>query len=444
MDCAAEQGRIPSTLAIVGLGYVGLPLAVAFAKHVSVIGFDINKELIQNYQNAIDPTGEVGSEELMQVLRSSCVKFTSNPDDLRQANFFIIAVPTPVALDHTPDLSLLENACNIVGHYMPQNSIVVFESTVYPGITEGVCLPLLEKASRFVSGRDFTVGYSPERINPGDKTHHLNNIVKIVSGQTAETRKRIADTYSMIIEQIYEVSSIKVAEATKVIENTQRDVNIAFANEIAILLHKMGIDSGEVFRAMSTKWNALNFRPGLVGGHCIGVDPYYLLQGAQRLDQPMPLITNSRQINNYIPSFIVNELIRIACSLGKSVSSMKVAVLGITFKENCPDIRNSRAIDLINELYNYGISPVVSDPFVNTDAIKSERRITLTPIDKISDLDCLIIAVSHQQFREFSLAKLISFFQTSSSDARILMDIKGVYWCERKQLVDENFIYWSL
>lgn len=428
-----------SKLALVGLGYVGMPIAVAFAKKVSVIGFDTNKAKIALYKKGIDPTLEVGDK----CIRESSVDFTSDPARLKEAGFIIIAVPTPVNSDHTPDLSPVEGASHIVGQNLSKGAIVVYESTVYPGVTEDVCIPILEKESNLKCGVDFWVGYSPERINPGDKKHRLNNITKIVSGITPKCCKEIQNVYDLVIEAgTYPVSSIKTAEAIKVVENSQRDINIAFMNELAMVFDRMGIDTNEVIDGMNTKWNALGFRPGLVGGHCIGVDPYYFTYEAEKLGYHSQIILNGRIVNDSMGTYIANVAIRKMIEAGQAPKKCKVVILGLTFKENCPDTRNSKVNDIIKELRKYGIEPVVVDPWAsNQDAIR-EYNINLTKLEDVNDADCVIVAVAHNVFRELSLAQIKKLFKKGPNDEKVLIDVKALYKIE--DLKKAGIQWWRL
>ena len=362
-----------ATLSVIGLGYVGMPLAIAFAEHVNVTGFDLNKEKIFLYKSGIDPTNEVGNEKIQK----TTINFTTSEEQLKNANFHIIAVPTPINQDKTPDFSPIIGASTILGRNLTPGSIIVYESTVYPGVTEDICIPILEKTSGLKCGVDFKVGYSPERINPGDKLHRLENIKKIVSGIDQETLNEIASVYELVIKAgVYRASSIKVAEAAKVAENSQRDINIAFMNELAMAFDKMHIDTNEVVDAMNTKWNALGFRPGLVGGHCIGVDPYYFVYEAEKLGYHSQIILAGRQINDGMGTFIADAIIKQLVLAGKKVLNAKVAILGITFKENCPDVRNSKVIDIIKRLNEYGILPDVIDPWADIKEVKMNIILT--------------------------------------------------------------------
>ena len=383
------------TLSVVGLGYVGMPIAVEFAKKVRVVGFDLNKAKIEMYLKGMDPTKEVGDE----AIRSTTMKFTADETELRKARFHIVAVPTPVNQDKTPDLDPVEGAARIVGRNLTKGSIVVFESTVYPGVTEDICVPIMEKESGLRAGADFKVGYSPERINPGDKVHTLTTIRKIVSGMDEETLEEIKNVYNLVIKAgVYPVSNIKTAEAIKVVENSQRDINIAFMNELAMVFDRMGIDTIEVVEGMNTKWNALGFRPGLVGGHCIGVDPYYFTYEAEKLGYHSQIILAGRKVNDDMGKFVADAAIKQMVLAGKAVKKARVAVLGLTFKENCPDTRNSKVNDILIRLKEYGVEPAVVDPWASERDALHEYGVTLTPFEALKDLDCLIMAVAHREF----------------------------------------------
>lgn len=427
-------------IAIVGLGYVGMPIAIAFAKkNISVIGYDLNVEKIQLYKNGIDPTKEVGDIEI----KNSSVEFTSDESKLREAKFHIVAVPTPVNTDHTPDLTPVINASKVVGRNLVEGAIVVYESTVYPGVTEDVCIPILEKESGLKSGRDFKVGYSPERINPGDKVHRLENICKIVSGMDTESLDEIKKVYDLVIEVgTYPVSSIKTAEAIKVVENSQRDINIAFMNELAIVFDRMGIDTNEVVDGMNTKWNALGFRPGLVGGHCIGVDPYYFTYQAEKLGYHSQIILNGRIVNDSMGAFVADAAVKMMIKAGKAPKKAKVVIMGLTFKENCPDTRNSKVNDIIKCLNTYGIDPIVCDPWADEkDAVK-EYGVTLCEFSNVAEADCIIIAVAHNEFKKIDLEKLNSIFKNLPQDEKVLIDVKGIYMIEDVKKM--GFTYWRL
>jgi len=426
-------------IAIVGLGYVGLPIAVSFSKRVNVIGFDINKAKIDIYRKGIDPTNEVGNEAI-----AACkVDFTSDETRLKESKFYIIAVPTPVNSVHTPDLSLVEGASHIVGRNISKSSIVVYESTVYPGVTEDICVPILEKESGLKCGIDFKVGYSPERINPGDKVHRLEKITKIVSGMDEETLDTITRVYQLVVEVgVYRAQSIKVAEAAKVIENCQRDINIAFMNELSIIFNKMGIDTKAVLEAAGTKWNFLNFAPGLVGGHCIGIDPYYLTYKAEELGYHSQIILSGRRINDYMGKYVVENLIKNMIEADISIKNAKVAILGFTFKENCPDSRNTRVIDIVRELEEYGINPIVADPNADHNEARREYGIEIADINTLYDMDVVILAVAHNEFMGFSIANMDKFFKMGSNNKKVLLDIKGLF--NRKEYEDAGYTYWRL
>lgn len=427
-------------IALVGLGYVGMPIAVAFARKVKVIGFDLNKSKIELYKKGVDPTGEVGDEEI----RSTTVEFTANEEALQGAKFFIVAVPTPVNQDHTPDLSPVEGASKILGRNLTQGSIVVFESTVYPGVTEDVCVPILERESGLKCGEDFKVGYSPERINPGDKVHRLESICKIVSGMDEESLREIKDVYELVIEAgTYPVSTIKTAEAIKVVENSQRDINIAFMNELAMVFDRMGIDTNEVVDGMNTKWNALGFRPGLVGGHCIGVDPYYFTYEAEKLGYHSQIILSGRKVNDGMGAFVADAAIKQLILAGKAPKESKVIILGLTFKENCPDIRNSKVEDIIERLQEYGIEPIVIDPWADEREAKEEYHIDLMTMEDAENADCVIMAVAHDKFKYFDWETIAKMYRTDmSADERILIDIKGIR--DRREAAEQGYRYWRL
>lgn len=427
-------------LAVIGLGYVGMPIANAFAEHgLNVIGFDLNKEKIDLYKNGIDPTNEIGSDRLI----NSSVNFTSDEKKLKDAILYIVAVPTPINTDHTPNLSPIISASKIIGRNLRMNSIVVYESTVYPGVTEDVCIPILEDESGLKCGIDFKVGYSPERINPGDKIHRLENICKVVSAIDQDTLEEIANIYNLIIEAgTYTVSSIKTAEAIKVVENSQRDINIAFMNELAMVFDRMGIDTNEVVNGMNTKWNALGFRPGLVGGHCIGVDPYYFTYEAEKLGYHSQIILSGRIVNDGMGNFIADASIKKMIETGQAPKNSKVAILGLTFKENCPDIRNSKVYDVIKRLNEYGINPVVCDPWANEDEVMKEYGIKLTSLSEISNVDCIIIAVAHDIFKALSLDSIKRMYKTLPENKLVIIDVKGIYPINELQASGLN--YWRL
>ena len=426
-------------ISLVGLGYVGMPIAVAFAKKVDVIGYDLNAKKIELYKSGIDPTLEVGDE----AIKNTTVEFTSDEAKLREAKFHIVAVPTPVNDDHTPDLTPVEGASRILGRNLTKGSIVVFESTVYPGVTEDVCVPILEKESGLKCGIDFKIGYSPERINPGDKVHRLETIVKIVSGMDAETLNTVAKVYELVVEAgVHRAESIKVAEAAKVIENSQRDINIAFMNELSIIFNKMGIDTKAVLEAAGTKWNFLKFFPGLVGGHCIGVDPYYLTYKAEQLGYHSQVILAGRRINDDMGKYVAENVVKKLIAAGKNVKDAKVAILGFTFKENCPDTRNTRVIDIMNELGEYGITPVVADPVADAEEGKQHYGIEFVDIGTVKDMDAVIIAVGHTEFMSFAMSDIDAMFANGDNNGKVIVDVKGVL--DRKTYTEAGYQYWRL
>ena len=425
-------------ISLVGLGYVGMPIAVAFSKKAKVIGFDLNKKKIEAYKNGIDATKEVGDEGI----KNCSVEFTSDPAVLREAKFHIVAVPTPVNSDHTPDLSPVEGASRILGQNLTKGAIVVFESTVYPGVTEEICVPILERESGLKCGIDFKVGYSPERINPGDKVHRLETIIKVVAGMDEETLTTVAKVYELVVDAgVHRAESIKVAEAAKVIENSQRDINIAFMNELSIIFSKMGIDTQEVLRAAGTKWNFLNFYPGLVGGHCIGVDPYYLTYKAEQLGYHSQIILSGRRINDDMGKYVAQSLVKNLIKSNIAVQNAKVAILGFTFKENCPDTRNSKIIDIVNELKEYGITPLITDPAADTAEAEREYGITFTDMDKIKDMDAVILAVSHKEYEGITIDEIDGLFNQMNK-VKVLSDIKGIL--NKNEYEQAGYLYWRL
>ncbi len=426
-------------IALIGLGYVGMPIAVEFAKHVKVIGFNHNEKRIQQYKSGIDPTHEVGDE----AIKKTKVDFTSDESRLREAKFLIVAVPTPINSDHTPDLEPVENASRIVGRNLTPGSIVVYESTVYPGVTEDICIPILEKESGLKCGKDFKIGYSPERINPGDKIHTLTSIRKIVSGMDELTCKIVKQVYDIVIAAgTYPVSNIRTAEAVKVVENSQRDINIAFMNELAMVFDRMGIDTNEVIEGMNTKWNALGFRPGLVGGHCIGVDPYYFTYQAEKLGYHSQIILNGRIVNDSMGAFVANAAIKKMIEAGQAPKESKVIILGLTFKENCPDCRNSKVADIIDQLGEYGIKPEVVDPWADPDIARKEYGVNLIQIEDASDADCVIVAVAHEEFKSMGLEKIKCLFRNVPDGERVLIDVKGLFTI--KDLNATGMVWWRL
>ena len=424
------------SLSLVGLGYVGMPIAVAFAKKIKVIGYDLNAKKIELYKSGIDPTNEVGNE----VIKSTQVRFTADETELRNAKFHIVAVPTPVYDDHTPDLTPVEGASRILGRNLTKGSIVVYESTVYPGVTEDVCIPILEKESGLKCGIDFKVGYSPERINPGDKIHRLETIVKIVSGMDTESLDTIAKVYEIVVEAgVHRASCIKVAEAAKVIENSQRDINIAFMNELSIIFNKMGIDTKSVLEAAGTKWNFLKFYPGLVGGHCIGVDPYYLTYKAEQLGYHSQIILSGRRINDDMGKYVAENCVKSLIKSEKSVKNAKVALLGFTFKENCPDTRNSKIYDIVKELREYGIEPLIADPIADASEAKQLYGVEFVDISTVKNMDAVILAVAHDEFSKFTMPELDKLF---GKGQKVLLDIKGLL--DRTEYENAGYCYWRL
>ncbi|MRR08234.1 MAG: nucleotide sugar dehydrogenase, partial [Deltaproteobacteria bacterium] len=410
-------------ISLIGLGYVGMPIAVAFAKKTDVIGFDLNKAKIGVYISGVDPTKEVGDE----AIKATTVDFTSDDKRLREAKFHIVAVPTPVNPDHTPDLTPVESASRILGRNLAAGSVVVYESTVYPGVTEDICVPILEKESGLKCGTGFKVGYSPERINPGDRQHRLETIVKVVSGMDEETLDIVARVYELVVAAgVHRAESIKVAEAAKGIENSQRDINIAFMNELSIIFNKMGIDTKSVLEAAGTKWNFLRFTPGLVGGHCIGVDPYYLTYKAEQLGYHSQIILSGRRINDDMGKYVVESLIKKLIKANIPVRHAKVAILGFTFKENCPDTRNTRVIDIVNELREYDIIPMIHDPVADSGEARHEYGISFDPAGDIKGMDAVILAVAHDEFRGMTPDSMAPFYRNDSSRRKVLIDIKGI------------------
>ncbi len=426
-------------ISIIGLGYVGMPIAVAFANKARVIGFDLNKEKIGLYQSGIDPTNEVGDGAIAQ----TTVEFTTDETRLREARFHIVAVPTPVNLDHTPDLSPVKSASRILGRNLTIGSIVVYESTVYPGVTEEICVPILEQESGLRCGRDFSVGYSPERINPGDKIHRLETITKIVSGMDEETLNEVACVYGMVVKAgVYKAENIRVAEAAKVIENSQRDINIAFMNELAIIFNKMGIDTKAVLEAAGTKWNFLDFTPGLVGGHCIGVDPYYLTYKAEQLGYHSQIILSGRRINDDMGRYVAENVVKNLIKADIPVKNARVAVLGFTFKENCPDTRNTKVIDIIKELKEYGISPIVTDLIADQEEAAMLYGVEFTALEEIKEMDAVILAVAHGELCKLSMEQLDAMYKKDANRQKVIVDIKGML--DKKKLISAGYNYWRL
>lgn len=426
-------------ISVIGLGYVGMPLAVAFARKANVIGFDYNLEKINLYKKGIDPTGEVGDD----VIKETTVEFTHDETMLKKAKFHLVAVPTPINSDKTPNLAPVESASRIVGRNLTKGSIVVFESTVYPGVTETVCIPILEQESGLVCGVDFKVGYSPERINPGDQVNRLENITKITSGMDAESLDTISRIYELIIKAgVHRAGSIKVAEAAKVVENSQRDINIAFMNELAMVFDRMGIDTQEVVDAMNTKWNALKFTPGLVGGHCISVDPYYFIYEAEKLGYHSQIILAGRKINDGMGAFIADAIIKKLILANKRVKESKVVILGLTFKENTPDTRNSKVIDIIDSLKDFGINSIVVDPVADPAEAKKEYGIEISKLEDIKNADCIVLAVAHNEFKALTVEQINSLYGSFPNQEKVLIDIKSVL--NRKEVENYGFSYWRL
>lgn len=431
-------------ISVIGLGYVGMPLAIAFAKKINVIGFDVNKEKIELYKQGIDVTNEVGNK----ALKETTALMTSDENKLKEANFHIIAVPTPINDDKTPDLRPIIGASRVLGRNLTKGSIVVYESTVYPGVTEEVCIPILEEESNMKCGVDFKVGYSPERINPGDKLHRLENITKVVSGMDEESLENIASIYELIIDAgVHRAESIKVAEAAKVIENSQRDINIAFVNELSMIFNKMEIDTKAVLEASGTKWNFLKFYPGLVGGHCIGVDPYYLTHKAEQIGYHSQVILSGRRINDGMGKYVGESTVKNLIKANKQVKGARVAILGMTFKEDCPDVRNSKVIDIINELKEYGINVFVADPIADENEVKREYGIELTKFENIKNMDAVIVAVGHKEYMELNLESIKKLYEEkpvslNSEDKLVLVDVKGIF--DKKEAQLKNYLYWRL
>lgn len=434
-DLISGKGK----LALVGLGYVGMPIAVEFAKHIQVIGFDINKKRIEEYRSGIDSTNEIG-----EAIKDTTVEFTSDPKKLKEAGVIIVAVPTPVNIDNTPDLRPVKGASKTIGQNLSPGTVVVFESTVYPGVTEDVCAPIIEEESGLKCGIDWKIGYSPERINPGDAVHTLTNIQKVVSGMDEETTRIIGKIYDIVIKAgTFPVSSIKTAEAVKVIENSQRDINIAFMNEIAIICDKVGIDTIEVLAGMNTKWNALGFKPGLVGGHCIGVDPYYLTSLAETLGYHSQIILNGRKINDSMGAYVADAAIKEMIEAGMAPKKASVVVLGITFKENCPDTRNSKVVDIINRLREFDIDPIVTDNWADPTVAKMEYNVELVPFDELPKADCVIVAVGHEEYRNMSTMRLKNLFKEElPNEEKVLIDVKSLYRMD--ELNASGMRFWRL
>lgn len=426
-------------ISLIGLGYVGMPIAVSFSRKANVIGFDVNEAKVELYKQGIDPTKEVGDE----AIAACTVDFTADETRLREARFHIVAVPTPVNADNTPDLSPVIGASHTLGRNLTEGSIVVYESTVYPGVTEEICMPILEQESGLKCGVDFKIGYSPERINPGDKVHRLETIIKVVSGMDEESLDTIARVYELVVEAgVHRAESIKVAEAAKVIENSQRDINIAFMNELSIIFNKMGIDTKAVLEAAGTKWNFLKFSPGLVGGHCIGVDPYYLTYRAEQMGYHSQIILSGRRINDDMGRYVVESLIKKMVNANISVKQGRVAILGFTFKENCPDTRNTRVIDIVKELNEYGIKPMIVDPVADAEEARHEYGLAFDSLENVRDMDAVILAVAHDEFCGFTMDDVDKLFRDVPNNQRVLLDVKGLL--NRKEYEAAGYRYWRL
>lgn len=439
MDLYEKIIKRKEKISIMGLGYVGIPIAVAFSKKVDVIGFDVNNHKISLYKQGIDPTKEVGDEKV----QNCRVEFTSDETRLREARFHIVAVPTPINRDKTPNLLSVEEASRVLGRNLSPGSIVVYESTVYPGVTEEICIPILEQESGLKCGIEFKVGYSPERINPGDKVHRLETIIKVVSAVDEESLDIIARVYGLVVEPgVYRAESIMVAEAAKVIENSQRDINIAFMNELSIIFNKMGIDTKAVLATAGTKWNFLNFTPGLVGGHCIGVDPYYLTYKAEQIGYHSQIILSGRRINDDMGKYVTENIIKSLVKADTPIKSARVAILGFTFKEDCPDTRNTKVIDIVRELNEYGINPLVADPIADSEEAYSEHGIRFSSINQINNVDALIIAVAHNDFMAKGINDFDKMFKPVKNRRKVIIDIKGIL--ERKMVEELGYIYWRL
>lgn len=424
-------------VSVIGLGYVGLPLAIAFSKIGNVVGFDIDKNKIDNLKLGIDMTNEVDKDTIIR----SNIEFTSDERDIMKSRFHIIAVPTPIDENNIPDLRYLVDASTIVGRNLKKGSIVVYESTVYPGTTEEVCIPILEKESNMKCGVDFKVGYSPERINPGDKVHTIETIVKVVSAIDNESLETIASIYSLVLDtETYKVDSIRIAEAAKILENAQRDINIAFINEFAIMMDLLNIDTHQVIEAASTKWNFIKFVPGLVGGHCIGVDPYYLAYLSEKNGYIPQVLISGRQLNEYMSKYIAENTVKNLIKSGARVKGSKVGILGFTFKENCPDIRNTKVADIVNKLKEYEVEVIVYDPIVNKEQVKEQYGIEICQLDDLTNVNALIIAVAHEEFFKYKLSDLKKIY--SSDNVPVLIDVKRIF--KKTLLEEEGFIYWGL
>jgi len=441
MNILKQLEQRQAAIAVVGLGYVGLPLAVAFSTHFNTIGFDLSEHKINIYRQGKDPTCEVGD----MAIQHTSIHFTCQPAQMSTAAFFVIAVPTPIHGDKTPDLTSVKKASQLVGQYLTQGSVVVYESTVYPGVTEDICRPILEEVSGMQCGPDFKIAYSPERINPGDTRHRLTNIVKIVSGMDAETLDVVAAVYEKIIDAgVYRAPTIQVAEAAKLVENAQRDINIAFMNELAMVFHRMNIETAEVIKAMNTKWNALGFTPGLVGGHCIGVDPYYFIYQAGLLGYHSQIIASGRRVNDTMSEFIAQEIIKTLIRSKINVCHASIYLMGITFKEDCPDTRNSKPMEVYRWLEQYGLSPKLVDPQADPAEVEKEFHVCLTPMSEVQDADCLVFLVAHREFRRMNIEDINLLYKdtTSSDQKRVLLDVKSIFSSSSMQ--QSGYVYWNL
>jgi len=437
LDLFDNLSKKNARISVIGLGYVGLPLAIEFAKKFDVLGFDINSKKLQDCLNGIDVTNEVGNE----AVQNTTCHFTNDENELKDCKFHIVAVPTPINSDKTPNLNPVIDASKTIGKNLTKGSIVVYESTVYPGTTEEICIPILEEESGLIFGKDFKIGYSPERINPGDKVNTLTKIIKVVSGSDEETLDIISKVYESIIEAgVYRAESIKVAEAAKVIENSQRDINIAFMNELSMVFNKMDIDTTAVLKAAGTKWNFLKFTPGLVGGHCIGVDPYYFTYKAEQLGYHSQIILAGRKINDDMGKYVAQNIIKKLIKADQQVKGGRVAILGITFKEDCSDVRNTKIINIITELEEFGVNVLVHDPIANKEEVWNEYRINLVSKDALRELNCIVLAVGHNEFKE---SYDLNFYDgLYSKNNKILIDVKSIF--NRKECEARGYIYWSL
>lgn len=426
-------------VAVIGLGYVGMPLAIAFSKKVPTIGYDINYDRVAAYRRGEDPTGELNPEDLQH----SALELTTDETKLGEASFFIIAVPTPDYDDKRPKLEAVEDATRSVGRQMNKGAVIVYESTVYPGVTEDLCIPILEKFSQLRMGDDFKLGYSPERINPGDKVHRVENITKVVAGSDGETTDLIAKVYDLVIEAgTFKAASIKVAEAVKLVENAQRDVNIAFMNEVSMYFNLIGIDTKDVLAGMATKWNALNFEPGLVGGHCIGIDPYYFIYQSEKMGYAPEIIVSSRKLNDSMGYYVADKTILGLIQSGRIVREAKAAVFGATFKENCPDIRNAKTKDIIVGLERYGMEVKLNDPAAWPDDVRARYGKELTPVSAVQNMDVLIFAVAHQEYKELSDAELQAMLNLEDGKPAVIIDVKRIF--DRQRIEALGHYYWGL